>query len=292
MTASAAARPGLTAGVPACLALEADAVTVRLDGRTVLGGVDLAVALGEWLTVLGPNGAGKSTLLRVLAGLQTCTGTVRLNGVDLRALPARSRARGVAYVPQQPVLPPGMSVLDYVLLGRTAHQGWALGCSPADVALATAVLQRLDLDGFAWRPVDRLSGGERQRAVIARALAQEAPVLLLDEPTTSLDVGHQQEVLELLDSLRAEHGLTVVSTLHDLPLAGQFSDRIVLLAAGEIVAGGPPATVLTADLLWQHFGADVAVVEDGDGVVVVPRRRRERPPVAPQEHRPHQEHRP
>ncbi len=249
-------------------------VGARLDGRVVLADVDLAVAPGSWLALVGPNGAGKTTLVRCLAGLLRHTGVVEVGGRRADRLSARARARTLAVVPQLPVVPPGMRVIDYVLLGRTPHLGLRLASTTRDHAAAWAVLQRLDLEALADRPLDRLSGGERQRAVVARALAQEASILVLDEPTTSLDVGHQFEVLELIEDLRAERGLTVVTTLHDLTLAGQFADRVALLAEGRLVAVGTPAEVLTAERIGEHYGVAAEVVPDGDGVVVTVHRRR------------------
>jgi iron complex transport system ATP-binding protein len=163
-----------------------------------------------------------------------------------------------------------MAVLDYVLLGRTPYIP-ALGReSAADVAIAHAVLARLDLDRFAARPLDTLSGGERQRAFLARALAQGATLLLLDEPTSALDIGHQQEVLDLVDELRAQHGFTVLATMHDLSIAGEYADRMVLLAEGRVVASGPPREVLTEELLSRHYGARVRVIEGEQGPLIVP----------------------
>jgi iron complex transport system ATP-binding protein len=176
----------------------------------------------------------------------------------------------VAFVPQSPIVPPGMSVASYVLLGRTPHLG-PLGREGAhDLGVVARTLEQLDLTAFAERPLDTLSGGERQRAMVARALAQEAPVLLLDEPTTALDVGHQQEVLELVDRLRREHELTVVSTMHDLTLAGQYADRLLLLDHGQVVVSGPPEEVLTQENLARFYGARVRVLLEGGALVVVP----------------------
>jgi iron complex transport system ATP-binding protein len=251
-------------------------VRVRLGGRDVLDGVDLGVGQGSWLALVGPNGAGKTTLVRCLAGLLPHEGTIELAGKDAARLRASERARLVGFVPQHPVVPAGMRTLDYVLLGRTPHQGLRRSPSQRDQEVALAVLQRLDLEPFAGRTVDSLSGGERQRAVIARTLAQDTAVLVLDEPTTSLDVGHQLEVLELIEDLRAERGLTVVTTLHDLTLAGQFADRVALLARGRIVADGAPADVLTPRLIGEHYGVEVDVALDEGGVTVTVRRRRER----------------
>jgi len=249
-------------------------IGVRIDGVDLVRDVTLAVAAGEWVSLVGPNGAGKSTLLRAAAGLVEATGGVRIGGVDARTLSRRAWARTIAYVPQRPVLPPGLSVADYVLLGRTPHLGFIGHLGRHDEAVVAEVLSRLDLTALASRRLGTLSGGEAQRAVLGRALAQEAGVLLLDEPTTGLDVGHQQQVLELVDTVRREGGLTVVSAMHDLTLASQYSDRTALLAAGALVAVGPAALVLTAARITEHYDARVVVTAAPDGsVIVVPSRR-------------------
>lgn len=266
-------------------------LSVRLGAATVLNRLDLEVAAGEWLNVVGPNGAGKTTLLRTILGSTPFVGAVRIAGLADRRPATRgrsltgpdrrpaARARMLAYVPQTPVIPAGMAVIDYVLLGRTPHRGVFAGDSARDLSVAGEVLHRLDLSSLAGRELRSLSGGERQRAVLARALAQQAPVLLLDEPTTSLDLGHQQEVLELVEELRREGGLTVVATLHDLTLAARYGDRVALLAGGRIVAEGHPARVLTPGTIAEHFDAHVRVIEDVHGPVIVPvaRNPRERP---------------
>jgi iron complex transport system ATP-binding protein len=254
-------------------ALRVSGLRVRLGGF-LLDGVDLDVAPGEWVTVIGPNGAGKSTLLRAIGGLLPFDGSIELFA---NASPGRrARARIVATVPQTPVVPAGMTVFDYVLLGRTPYIP-ALGReSAADLDAVRDVLERLGLAGFAGRTLHTLSGGERQRAFLARALAQGAPLLLLDEPTSALDIGHQQDVLELVDQLRRDDGLTVLATMHDLSIAGEYADRLILMADGRVVASGPPAEVLTEALLSTYYGARVRVVpgRDGEhGPIVVPIRR-------------------
>ena len=246
-------------------------VSVAYGATTVVERVSVSLASGQWLTLIGPNGAGKSTLLRALAGLVRYTGTIRLGDDATSSLPRRERSRRIAFVSQRPVTPPDMAVADYVLLGRTPYIGYLGVEGAADRDVVAATLDRLDLAGFADRPLGSLSGGELQRVVLAQALAQEAPVLLLDEPTSALDVGHQQEVLELVDDLRRSHELTVLSAMHDLTLAGQFADRLVLLSGGRAVASGSAAEVLTEAVLTEHFGATVRVLHDADGgVVVVP----------------------
>tara|TARA_Y100000294_G_scaffold59863_2_gene56657 strand:- start:5221 stop:6009 length:789 start_codon:yes stop_codon:yes gene_type:complete len=248
-------------------------VFVAFDEVEVLHGVDLWVPPGGWVTVVGPNGAGKSTLLRAVGGMVEATGSIALGDRPLADLSRRELARLVALVPQEPVIPPGMRVVDYVLLGRTAHLGFFEAEGDADLAVAVKALTDLDAGPLADRTVDTLSGGERQRIVIARALAQESPVLLLDEPTTALDVGHQQEVLDLVDCLRGERNLTVLATMHDLTLAGQYADWLVMLDAGEVAVAGSADEVLTEEAVASHYGARVRVVPDEAGPIVVPVRR-------------------
>ncbi|MFV2174560.1 ABC transporter ATP-binding protein [Actinomadura sp. LOL_016] len=238
---------------------------VELGGRPVLTGVSLDVPAGSWTAVIGPNGAGKSTLLRSVLGLLPADGEVRVAGEDLRALKPRQRARVVAYAPQTPNLPAGMTVFDYTLLGRSPYIPHLGRESARDRAIATEVLERLDLTSFAGRHLDHLSGGERQRVVLARALAQQTSVLLLDEPTSALDIGHQQQVMELIDRLRLSDGLTVVTTIHDLTLAGQYADSLVLLSGGRVAAAGTPREVLTRDAVEAHFDARVHVAEGPGG---------------------------
>jgi len=233
------------------------------------------VGAGEWVGVIGPNGAGKTTLLHVLAGLlhrrdAAVHGQVRIAGLDPLRARRRAVARRVALVPQRPVVPPGLTVRDYVLLGLTPHLSpWAPESGRERAAVAAA-LDRLDLAALAGRPATELSGGELQRVVLARAVVQRPAVLLLDEPTSALDIGHQQAVLDLVDRLRGEDGLTVVAAMHDLTLAGQYAGRLVLLAGGLVVADGPPAHVLTPELLCKVYEARVRLVETADGPAVVP----------------------
>ncbi len=234
----------------------------------ILRGIDLDVRAGEWLNIVGPNGAGKTTLLRSILGSLDHSGSVLLDGVQNQR--GSSLARTVAYVPQVPVVPPGLLVSDYVLLGRTPHRGPFAADSPTDLAVTAEVLGRLDLGGFARREVRSLSGGERQRVVMARALAQQTPVLLLDEPTTALDLGHQQDVLELVEELRHERGLTVVATLHDLTLAARYGERVAMLDQGRLVQVGPAGDVLTVDAIRTHFHATVRIIDDDAGPIIVP----------------------
>lgn len=245
-------------------ALRARDVRVAFDGVEVVGGIDLDLRSGEWLGLIGPNGSGKSTFLRSLIGLVARTGTVELGDGTTPA------ATDVSLMPQSPELPPGMTVVEYVLLGRTAHLGWFDSESRSDRLIATGVLRRLGLASFAQRQVGSLSGGEAQRMVIARSLVQQSPLLLLDEPTSALDMGHQVEVLELVDELRREDGLTVVAAMHDLGMAGRYADRLLLLERGRPVALGSPAQVLEPELLSRVYAHPVRVHQLEGHLVVLP----------------------
>ena len=237
--------------------------------QEVVHGVSLEVPAGSWLSVVGPNGAGKSSLLLAIAGLLPATGEVTLEGRALRDLSVRARARMVALVPQQPVVPESLTVAEYVLLGRTPHLSLFGSEAGRDHEQAGRVLATVDLAWAADRLVATLSGGEFHRAVVGRALAQEARVLVLDEPTTGLDLGHQLQVLELVDQLRRTEGITVVSAMHDLTLAARYSDRIALLVDGQLVADGSPEAVLRADVLERHYGVAVHVMRGPYGELIV-----------------------
>ncbi|MGX6601560.1 ABC transporter ATP-binding protein [Micromonosporaceae bacterium Da 78-11] len=252
------------------MAVRVDGLRVRLDGTLIVDGVDLDVAVGEWVTIIGPNGAGKSTALRAIGGLLRFDGSVELNGIPVDKLHRRERAKTIATVTQSPMVPPAMLVFDYVLLGRTPYIPLLGRESTADLAAVDEVLAALDLAQFAGRRLDTLSGGERQRVFLARALTQGARILLLDEPTSALDIGHQQEVLELIDELRADRGLTVLATMHDLSTAGEYADRMVLLADGRVVAAGTPRDVLTEANLAEHYRVRVRVISGQRGPLVVP----------------------
>ncbi len=246
---------------------------VHYGRRDALVGFTDTVRPGEWLCLIGPNGAGKSSILRATAGLVAHTGSIEVDGSPLSLRSSRRRAELVAYVPQSPNLPDDMTGGEYVLLGRNPYIGYFGVESQHDLAMVASVLDRLDLAELAGRALATMSGGERQRLVIARAIAQEAPILLLDEPTSALDIGHQQQALELVDRLRREHGLTVVSAMHDLTLAGLYADRLALLHQGHVVATGTAASVLRPETLSEFYGVSVSVHHEDDGtVVVVPRR--------------------
>jgi len=246
---------------------------VEYAGCPVVVGLDEQVAVGEWLCVIGPNGAGKSSLLRAIAGLVPYSGNLHIAGREVSTLTARDTARHVAFVPQDPLLPDDMSVADYILLGRNPYVSTFGRESAHDREVVAHLIDNLSLRIHARRMLGTLSGGERQRVVIARALAQEAPVLLLDEPTSALDLGHQQHALELVDRLRRERDLIVVSAMHDLTLAGLYSDRLLLLHQGVAVARGAAQRVLRSETLAEFYGVSARVIHEADGtVVVVPQR--------------------
>ena len=244
-------------------------VVVDLGGARIIDGISLEVAAGEWMGVVGPNGAGKSTLLRSVVSDVVFDGVVSVDGTALGSLDARHRARLISYVPQRPVYPVGMSVFDFVLLGRTPYMGPLAAERSDDIDAVWAALGSLSIDSFADRDVGSLSGGETQRVSLARVLAQDAPVLVLDEATASLDIAAQHQVLELIDSLRVEKGMTIVSAIHDLTAAAQFCDQVALIANGEVVASGSPRDVLTENTLASVFEPTIRVVEvDGAPVIV------------------------
>lgn len=250
-----------------------EGVTVAYDGKPAIQDVDLDVPVGGWLGLIGPNGSGKTTILRAIAGLVPYSGRIALCGAAIAELSARDLARSLAMVRQEPAMPPGMSVTQYVLLGRSSYFSYFGKETRKDRELVAGALERLSLTEFAARPLDSLSGGERQRAAIARALVQEAPVLLVDEPTSALDVGRQQDVLDLIDGVRRDRGLTVIAAMHDLTLAGQYAERLALIVGGRLVANGAPGEVLTEAAIATNYGARVRVRRVSDAVrAVVPDR--------------------
>lgn len=237
-----------------------------------LQGVTDTVRAGEWLGLVGPNGAGKSSLLKAVVGLVAHSGRVLVDDTSLSDMSDRERAACVAYVAQEPLIPDDMTAFDYALLGRTPYISYFGAASRRDRTIVGDVLEQLRLTEFADRLMGELSGGERQRIVLARALSQQASILLLDEPTSALDIGHQQQALELITELRRTQQLTVVSALHDLTLAGTYTDRLMMLHHGEVVTSGTAADVLTAERLGAVFNVCVTVEHDEGQVIVVPRR--------------------
>ncbi|MFC8847573.1 MULTISPECIES: ABC transporter ATP-binding protein [unclassified Micromonospora] len=236
-------------------------LVVGYDERTVLDGLDVTLPAGAFTVIVGPNACGKSTLLRAMARLLTPRrGTVLLDGTAIRDLPTREVAQRLGVLPQSPLVPEGVTVADLVGRGRQPYQRWWRQWSAADSAAVDEAMALADVAGLADRPVDTLSGGQRQRVWIAMTLAQDTEALLLDEPTTFLDLAHQVEVLDLLHRLRAERGRTVVAVLHDLNQAARYADHLVAMRAGAVVAAGPPREILTAALVRDVFGLDCVVV--------------------------------
>ncbi len=250
--------------------LNVKSLIVTLANKTVLKDFSVSISVGDWVCVIGPNGAGKSSMLRALAGIVDSAGEMWIDDKNLRSLNQKARACWIAYVAQEPVMPQGMSVFNYVMLGRTAHLNMLATESLKDIEIANYVIEEIGLHDFVDRDVATLSGGERQRVAIARALAQASPIVLLDEPTTALDVGYQQEVLELIDRLRKEKKIGVISTMHDLTVSGLYPDRLLLLADGRIVEQGSAKQVLTSKTISTHYGADVEVISTENGPIVVP----------------------
>jgi iron complex transport system ATP-binding protein len=243
--------------------LEGRGLRLGYDGRIVLTDLDIAIERGTVTTLVGANGSGKSTLLKALGRLLVpAAGEVLIDGESLRSLRSKEVARRIAILPQNPVAPAGTSVRELVLRGRNPHQSWARPWSPDDAAVVDRVLAQTGLVEVADRPVTDLSGGQRQRAWIALVLAQEARTLLLDEPTTFLDLTHQLEVLGLVRRINRESGTTVVMVLHDLSLAARYSDRLVVIGEGRILADGAPASVLEPAILKRAFGLRARVLPD------------------------------
>lgn len=244
-------------------ALEARGLRLAYDGRTVIDGLDLRIEPGSVTTLVGANGSGKSTLLKALGRiLKPAAGEVLLEGEPITRLATKEVARRLALLPQSPSAPPGMSVRDLVLRGRNPHQTWARPWSPDDADVVDRALEATGLLDVADRDVGALSGGQRQRVWIALVVAQEAATLLLDEPTTFLDLTHQLDVLRLVRRINRESGSTVVMVLHDLSLAARYSDRLIVLHGGGVVADGPPAEVITPATLQLAFGLRARVIPD------------------------------
>ncbi|TLF77462.1 ABC transporter ATP-binding protein [Nocardia cyriacigeorgica] len=243
--------------------LSADGVTLGYGERVIVDGLSLDIAPGVITTVIGPNGCGKSTLLRSLGRLlKPSAGQVLLDGKAISSMKTKDVARIVGMLPQTPVAPEGLTVADLVARGRHPHQSWIRQWSATDESEVLTALEQTGIADLAHRSLDELSGGQRQRAWISMALAQGTDILLLDEPTTYLDLAHSLEVLDLVDRLHDELGRTVVMVLHDLNLAIRYSDQLIVMRDGRIIAKGAPADIIDAELLREVFGLEATVLED------------------------------
>ena len=244
------------------LSLRVKDVEFSYRDRTVLRGMSLDVGTGEMIGVVGPNGAGKTTFLKIVTGILTPHGgAVYIQGSPMASLRPRERARLVAMVQQTPTIPIGFTAFDVVMMGRNPHLALLQWEGASDLGVCHRVMELTGTVEFAQRPVTSLSGGELQRVFIARALAQETPVLVLDEPTAHLDISYQTSVLDMIETIRRETGVTVLMAMHDLTLAAQYCDRVAVLHQGSVFASGTPATVLTPEVVSKVFRATVSVVE-------------------------------
>ncbi|HMM94232.1 ABC transporter ATP-binding protein [Phycicoccus sp.] len=267
--------PPNPAGAPDGSRLAAHDLRLGYDGRVVVDGVTLELPTARTTAVVGPNGCGKSTLLRGLGRLlRPRGGTVLLDGDEIGSLPTREVARRLGLLPQQPVVPDGVTVLELVERGRHPHHGLFRTWTRDDEAAVAEALERTDLVELAGVAVDSLSGGQRQRVWLAMVLAQQTSVLLLDEPTSFLDIAHQLDVLDLVRTLR-DDGTTVVMVLHDLGMAARYADHLVAMRDGRVVAEGTPHEVVTPEVVEEVFGVSALVVADPETgtPVVLPRRR-------------------
>ena len=256
--------------------LQAERLVAGYENKTVIHGVDLVVPDHKISVMIGANGCGKSTLLKTLARLiKPTSGAVTLDGKPIGSIPSKQLARVIGLLPQSPIVPEGISVADLVGRGRFPHQSLFGGWTQKDVEAVSEAMEIMNITAFANHPIDELSGGQRQRVWIAMALAQQTDILLLDEPTTFLDITYQVEILDLLTDLNRNYGTTIVMVLHDINLSARYADYIFALHEGKLVAEGTPAQVITSEAVKDIFGLDCTVIEDpvSGSPLVVPRGR-------------------
>tara|TARA_R110002124_G_C8968918_1_gene514839 strand:- start:3535 stop:4347 length:813 start_codon:yes stop_codon:yes gene_type:complete len=243
--------------------LRADNVTLNYGGRDIVSNVSVGIPDGKMTVIVGANACGKSTLLRGLSRLlRPASGRVMLDGRDIHSLQSKEVAQLVGILPQSPIAPEGITVRDLVARGRYPHQGWFQQWSPSDEAAVEHALNATDTAELASRRIEELSGGQRQRVWIAMALSQNPDILLLDEPTTFLDVRHQLDALDVLADLNRERGTTVVMVLHELNLAARYADHMILMCEGRILAQGTPSEVVTAERMREAFGLEAQIIDD------------------------------
>ncbi|MGA3540342.1 ABC transporter ATP-binding protein [Micromonosporaceae bacterium DT194] len=260
--------------------LRGEGLTLAYDQRTITRDLDVTIPDNSFTVIIGPNACGKSTLLRALSRmLRPSTGTVLLDGDDIHRRPAKQVARILGLLPQSSIAPDGITVAELVSRGRYPHQGLLRQWSPDDERVVAESMRATGVQELADRLVDELSGGQRQRVWIAMALAQETPLLLLDEPTTYLDIAHQIEILDLCAHLHEEQGRTMVAVLHDLNHAARYATHLIAMRDGELVAAGQPREIVTAELVERVFGLPCRVIEDPEtgAPLVIPAARRRRP---------------
>lgn len=254
--------------------LAARDITTAYDKKTISEHLSLDIPSGRFTAIIGPNACGKSTLLRALSRLlKPSSGRVLLDGADIHSRPAKEVARRLGLLPQSSIAPEGITVAELVARGRYPHQRLIRQWSPTDEAAVVAALAATGVSELSAEAVDTLSGGQRQRVWVAMVLAQQTPIVLLDEPTTFLDIAHQIELLELCVRLNRENGVTMVAVLHDLNQAARYADHLVVMKAGDIVAQGDPRDVMTADLVERVFGLGCRIIDDPEThtPLVIPR---------------------